>query len=87
MVMVKAFADGSIARKLQISSIHKVITGRAYQMKFDLRKNNISLPKWYESDRGILITDNVNLEPEIYNSKIFRALIVTGGRACTINLN
>jgi alanine racemase len=92
MVMVKAFAYGSgspeVANLLQFHKIDYL--GVAYADEgVDLRKNNITIPIMVmnpsEDSFDSLIT--YNLEPEIYNFRIFRALLLyLRGRACTIHL-
>ncbi len=92
MVMVKAFAYGSSSPEVaNVLQYHKVdYLGVAYADEgIDLRKNNISLPVMVmnptEDSFDSLLT--FNLEPEIYNFKIFHALIrYLGNRPCTVHL-
>jgi Alr-MurF fusion protein len=92
MVMVKAFAYGSSSPEVaNLLQYHKVdYLGVAYVDEgVDLRKNNITIPTMVmnpsEDSFDSLIA--YNLEPEIYNFKIFRALLLyLRGRACTIHL-
>jgi alanine racemase len=80
MVMVKAFAYGSGSNEIaNILQYHKVdYLGVAYADEgVDLRKNNITLPIMVmnpsEDSFGSLL--QYNLEPEVYNIKILKALI------------
>lgn len=92
MVMVKAFAYGSSSPEVaNLLQYHKVdYLGVAYVDEgVDLRKNNITIPTMVmnpsEDSFDSLIA--YNLEPEIYNFKIFRALLLfLRGRVCTIHL-
>jgi len=92
MVMVKAFAYGSggpeVANVLQY---HKVdYLGVAYVDEgVDLRKNNIIVPIMVmnPSEDSFDTLLGYNLEPEIYNFKIFHALLrYLGSRSCTVHI-
>lgn len=80
MVMVKAFAYGSGSNEIaNILQYHKVdYLGVAYADEgVDLRKNNIALPIMVmnPSEDSFESLLHYNLEPEIYNIKILKALI------------
>jgi len=90
--MVKAFAYGSggpeVANVLQY---HKVdYLGVAYVDEgVDLRKNNIILPIMVmnPSEDSFDTLLGYNLEPEIYNFKVFHALLrYLGNRPCTVHI-
>lgn len=92
MVMVKAFAYGSgsieVANLLQY---HKVdYLGVAYSDEgVELRKNNISIPIMVmnPSEESFDQMIAYGLEPEVYNFKILRALILSlSGRTCNIHI-
>ncbi len=79
MVMVKAFAYGSGSNEIaNILQYHKVdYLGVAYADEgVDLRKNNIALPIMVmnPSEDSFESLLQYNLEPEIYNIKILKAL-------------
>ncbi len=83
--MVKAFAYGSGSPEVaNVLQYHKVdYLGVAYADEgVDLRKNNITLPIMVmnpsEDSFDSLIA--FNLEPEIYNFKIFHALLRLFGK-------
>jgi Alr-MurF fusion protein len=92
MVMVKAFAYGSGSPEVaNVLQYHKVeYLGVAYVDEgVDLRKNNITIPIMVmnpsEDSFDTLIA--YNLEPEIYNFKVFHALLqYLGNRSCSIHL-
>lgn len=92
MVMVKAFAYGSGSTEIaNILQYHKTdYLGVAYADEgVELRKNNISIPIMVmnpseESFDSIIHND---LEPEIYNLRIFHALLrYLQGKFCKIHL-
>ena len=92
MVMVKAFAYGSGSPEVaNVLQYHKVdYLGVAYVDEgVDLRKNNIMLPIMVmnPSEDSFDTLLGYNLEPEIYNFKIFHALLqYLGNRSCSIHL-
>ncbi|HKZ37563.1 MAG TPA: alanine racemase, partial [Chryseolinea sp.] len=92
MVMVKAFAYGSSSPEVaNVLQYHKVdYLGVAYADEgIDLRKNNISLPIMVmnPTEDSFDSLTAFNLEPEIYNFKIFHALLrYLDRRPCTIHL-
>jgi len=92
MVMVKAFAYGSGSPEVaNVLQYHKVdYLGVAYVDEgVELRKNNIMLPIMVmnPSEDSFDTLLGYNLEPEIYNFKIFHALLqYLGNRSCSIHL-
>lgn len=92
MVMVKAFAYGSGSPEVaNVLQYHKVdYLGVAYVDEgVDLRKNNITLPIMVmnPSEDSFDSLIGYNLEPEIYNFKIFHSLLqYLNGRPCSIHL-
>lgn len=92
MVMVKAFAYGSGSTEIaNILQYHKIdYLGVAYADEgVELRKNNISLPIMVmnPSEDSFDALLKYNLEPEIYNLRIFNALLDhLQGRQCNIHL-
>jgi Alr-MurF fusion protein len=92
MVMVKAFAYGSGSPEVaNVLQYHKVdYLGVAYVDEgVDLRKNNIMLPIMVmnPSEDSFETLLAYNLEPEIYNFKIFHALLqYLGNRFCAVHL-
>ncbi|HEX6223884.1 MAG TPA: bifunctional UDP-N-acetylmuramoyl-tripeptide:D-alanyl-D-alanine ligase/alanine racemase [Chryseolinea sp.] len=92
MVMVKAFAYGSGSPEVaNVLQYHKVdYLGVAYADEgVDLRRNNIAIPVMVmnpsEDSFDTLLA--YNLEPEIYNFKIFHGLMhFLDGRPCSIHL-
>jgi len=92
MVMVKAFAYGSGSNEIaNILQYHKVdYLGVAYADEgVDLRKNNITLPIMVmnPSEDSFESLLQYNLEPEIYNVKILKALITyLQGKPCAIHI-
>ena len=92
MVMVKAFAYGSGSPEVaNVLQYHKVdYLGVAYVDEgVELRKNNIMLPTMVmnPSEDSFDTLLGYNLEPEIYNFKIFDALLqYLGNRSCSIHL-
>ncbi|WP_276368347.1 bifunctional UDP-N-acetylmuramoyl-tripeptide:D-alanyl-D-alanine ligase/alanine racemase [Chryseolinea sp. H1M3-3] len=92
MVMVKAFAYGSGSPEVaNILQYHKVdYLGVAYVDEgVDLRKNNITVPIMVmnPSEDSFDSLTGYNLEPEIFNFKIFHALIqYLKERSCSIHL-
>ncbi len=92
MVMVKAFAYGSGSPEVaNVLQYHKVdYLGVAYVDEgVDLRKNNITLPIMVmnPSEDSFDSLTGYNLEPEIYNFKIFHALLhYLKERTCAIHL-
>jgi len=92
MVMVKAFAYGSGSEEVAtLLQYHRVdYLGVAYPDEgVELRRNNIRLPIMVMNpaeESFMLLLDN-QLEPEIYNFKLLRALIsFLEGRVCKIHL-
>jgi len=92
MVMVKAFAYGSGSTEIaNILQYHKVdYLGVAYTDEgVELRRNNISLPIMVmnPSEESFDAIIHYNLEPEIYNLRIFDALLsYLQGKVCKIHL-
>src|SRR5688572_21895591 len=92
MVMVKAFAYGSGSPEVaNVLQYHKVdYLGVAYVDEgVELRKNNIMLPIMVmnPSEDSFDTLLGYNLQPEIYNFKIFHALLqYLGNRSCSIHL-
>jgi Alr-MurF fusion protein len=92
MVMVKAFAYGSGSPEVaNVLQYHKVdYLGVAYVDEgVDLRKNNISTPIMVmnPSEDSFEALLSFNLEPEVYNFKIFHALLqYLENRPCAIHL-
>ncbi len=90
--MVKAFAYGSGSPEVaNVLQYHKVdYLGVAYVDEgVELRKNNIMLPIMVmnPSEDSFDTLLGYNLEPEIYNFKIFHALLqYLGNRSCSIHL-
>lgn len=92
MVMVKAFAYGSGSTEIaNILQYHKIdYLGVAYADEgVELRKNNITLPIMVmnPSEDSFDALLKYNLEPEIYNLRIFNALLDhLQGRQCKIHV-
>ena len=92
MVMVKAFAYGSGSPEVaNVLQYHKVdYLGVAYVDEgVDLRKNNITIPIMVmnPSEDSFEALLGYNLEPEVYNFKIFHALLnYLENRPCAIHL-
>jgi len=92
MVMVKAFAYGSGSTEIaNLLQYHKAdYLGVAYADEgVELRKNNITLPIMVmnPSEESFDLLLHHNLEPEVYNFKIFKSLLnYLAGRSCTIHL-
>ena len=92
MVMVKAFAYGSGSPEVaNVLQYHKVdYLGVAYVDEgVDLRKNNITLPIMVmnPSEDSFETLTAYNLEPEVYNFKVFHGLLrYLGSRPCSIHL-
>ena len=92
MAMVKAFAYGSGSEEVaNLLQYHRVdYLGVAYADEgIELRKNNISLPMMVmnPSEESFSSMLEYNLEPEMYNLRILKALIAfLEDRPCTIHL-
>lgn len=92
MVMVKAFAYGSGSPEVaNVLQYHKVdYLGVAYADEgVELRKNNISLPIMVmnPSEDSFDTLIGYNLEPEVYNFRIFRSLLkYLNGRTCLVHI-